>query len=65
MDFINIIPSENIAAADIIDVYGKVHSVNILSGKLEVQTLLPGYYILMLKNKNNDILSIQSIVIIR
>jgi hypothetical protein len=66
-DFVNIMPSDNIATVDVIDVYGKVQSanMNMVSGKLDIQSFVPGYYTLMLKNKDKDILSIQSIVITR
>ena len=64
-DFVNIIPSESIVTVDIIDVYGKVQAVPMLSGKLDIHSFVPGYYTLMLKNKDKDILSIQSIVITR
>jgi len=62
---LNVTPSEEVATADMLDVYGKSNKLEISSGRLDIQGLAPGYYTLMLKNRNQEILSLQSVVIIR
>lgn len=64
-DVVNFLPSENIESVDVLDVYGITHTMVPGSGSIDVQTLVPGYYTVMLKNKNKEILSIQPIVILR
>ena len=63
--YVEIVPAKDVFAADFIDNLGRKWKTTISAGRIDISALSPGYYILMLKNSNGDILSIQSIVIAR
>ena len=63
--FVEIVPAKDVFAADFIDNLGRKWKTTISSGRIDISALSPGYYILMLKNLNGDLLSVQSIVIAR
>ncbi len=62
-DFIEMIPADKITTVNITDVYGKQWKSSFSSGRVDSGSLPSGYYILMLKNEADEILSIQSVII--
>ncbi len=62
-DFIEIIPVEGISKADLIDVVGKNWSASLSSGRVDVSGIPSGFYSLVLKNAEGEVLSVQSIII--
>ena len=63
--YVEIVPAKDVFAADFIDNLGRKWKTTISAGRIDISALSPGYYILMLKNSNGDLLSVQSIVIAR
>jgi hypothetical protein len=64
-DIIQIFPSGEIQSVDILDMYGRKQSTRLTTNEIEISGYAPGYYVLMLRNAANEIMSIQSIVIIK
>ncbi len=65
MSFVEIVPAKDVFTVDFIDNLGRNCITTLSSGRIDVSALSPGFYILMLKNSNGDLVSIQSIVIAR
>lgn len=63
--FVEIVPAKDIFATDFIDNLGRKWKTTISSGKMDISELSPGFYTMMLKNSDGELLSIQSIVIAR
>ena len=64
-DFIEVLPVEGISSAECIDVVGKEWKATLTNGRIDIRFIPAGFYSLVLRNADRDVLSVQSIIISR